>query len=404
MRLRKGILIVMIFGFSLESCQKKVESDDKFLQEFPIKDTPLNEVTGFDNYEIRNPLSQDQLNLLKLHTILNSDDSAFSINYKINFTPDFTTLIISHYANEVELFTTLINYDKDYNILGYLTVAYDEIAEGWVQEKSTIKNNMITVTKMNFSSEYPDSTITHYRVSEDGKITETYKPFEFEENYWYDFKDESGDSEIQLTLYFENGEIKGNYYKILTDEKIIIHAYLTGENIQIVEPRGSEKNTVLEGKITSNAEGEYWIKGDWITRVDKSKRKINLKLTGQSYGTFGNRYAVGLFGTTDEVENFMKKTKNSVLTLDSVWLSKNICYPIAVTIQNQEIKIYNENEFLKNFNEIIDSEFRDRIQNLTPVNLFSNYQGAMLGNGEIWIQNTKESTEENYDYCAVILN
>ena len=62
------------------------------------------------------------------------------------------------------------------------------------------------------------------------------------------------------------------------------------------------------------------------------------------------------------------------------------------------------NQLIDNFDQIFHQEFKDNINSFCVCNMFNNYRGAMLGNGEIWINNTPNSTENKFDFTITAIN
>ena len=87
----------------------------------------------------------------------------------------------------------------------------------------------------------------------------------------------------------------------------------------------------------------------------------------------------------DDVE-FMQKVKNAIAESNKEWLANYISYPLKTTLNGQEeIIVENRQQFIDNFEQIFFPAYKEQIEKHSVNNLFSNWQGTMLGNGEIWI-------------------
>jgi hypothetical protein len=62
-----------------------------------------------------------------------------------------------------------------------------------------------------------------------------------------------------------------------------------------------------------------------------------------------------------------------------------IHYPIKVNPGKKPFTIKNEKEFIKDYDRIITHDIQDVILKQKYENLFVNSQGAMIGDGEVWI-------------------
>ena len=92
---------------------------------------------------------------------------------------------------------------------------------------------------------------------------------------------------------------------------------------------------------------------------------------------------------TEEVEQFAEEIKNDVLRHDWDALSEKISYPIAIngtTVNNRE-------DFLKlNIDGKLNQEFVEAIRAETCRKMFCNWQGVMMGDGQIWFDNVYKGT------------
>ena len=92
---------------------------------------------------------------------------------------------------------------------------------------------------------------------------------------------------------------------------------------------------------------------------------------------------------TEEVEQFAEEIKNDVLKHDWDALSEKISYPIAIngtTVNNRE-------DFLKlDIDGKLNQEFVEAIRAETCRKMFCNWQGVMMGDGQIWFDNVYKGT------------
>ena len=75
------------------------------------------------------------------------------------------------FKGENELESTLVNYKPDGTLIDHKVIAYDEIAEGWSQKKSTIQKDFITITNILWVDEKQETT-TMCGILPEGKIVE----------------------------------------------------------------------------------------------------------------------------------------------------------------------------------------------------------------------------------------
>jgi hypothetical protein len=142
----------------------------QFLENYPLRSLPLVDSTYFDNFKQSAVLSVDQIKLLALEKIDADKDIQFSINYKLNLSPNFKSLVITYSPNDMELCTVLVNYTNSYSFVDCKMIAYDEIAESWEKTESLINSDKIEVTERNESSGSLVLKKTIFEIKKDGKF------------------------------------------------------------------------------------------------------------------------------------------------------------------------------------------------------------------------------------------
>jgi hypothetical protein len=223
-----------------------------------------------------------------------------------------------------------------------------------------------------------------------------------ETNTWNDFEGTLGKGRIQLSLYrLDNGQLKGSYCYKKYESKIQLTGQITGDKIVITEFLNGKPNGRFEGKVFTDKLDRF--EGTW---TDNSNTKsIEFKLTLQSTcgSDFGHRYS-DFYGTDDDVEKFMKHVKTSILNSDKEWIANHINYPLKTTLfKGKAITIKNKKQLIDNFDQIFHQEFKDKIKSLCVCNMFNNYQGVMLGDGQIWINNRPNSTDDTFNYIITAI-
>lgn len=137
---------------------KDLKSEYTFLKAYETKQVPYTDSTNFDNYKPNKFLSSDQCKLLNLDQIITKDQMEYGqtkvgINYILNISEKYNTIVVFIYYSEMELSSIMINYNDEYNIIDYKTIAMDEIAESLFRTESTIEKNHITITNYKFFNE-----------------------------------------------------------------------------------------------------------------------------------------------------------------------------------------------------------------------------------------------------------
>lgn len=151
-----------------DTAQEIPPTSIQLLKTLPVRNFPITDSTDFDNFnQIGIPdngfLKRIQFN--PEHTEANY----FRLNYKIPFSENFTSLVITYQRGEHELISMLLTVSKEEKIIDSLEISYDEIAESAFSKSSTIEKNKITVTDWNsMSGDEPISETHSYKVNSKG--------------------------------------------------------------------------------------------------------------------------------------------------------------------------------------------------------------------------------------------
>lgn len=211
----------------------------------------------------------------------------------------------------------------------------------------------------------------------------------FDKNHWYDFDGKLGGVEIQLSLYMpsDGNVVKGNYCYKKYENKISLSGVLKGNKIELTEFVNDKPNGYFQGTFFTDDRDRF--EGTW---TDASKTKhLDFKMTQTSSvhaSSFQQRY--DFWGSDQNIENLMKKIKQSIADGEKEWLANHIRYPIKTALNGKkETTVKNKQQFIDNFEQIFYPAYKEKIKKLCVCNMFYNMQGIMLGNGEIWIDGEK---------------
>jgi hypothetical protein len=89
--------------------------------------------------------------------------------------------------------------------------------------------------------------------------------------------------------------------------------------------------------------------------------------------------------THPEVRQLITDLQQAVAKHDPTAVAALVRYPIRVKLHGKPTYINNPKSFIKNYDSIITPDIAAVIQNQKYEALFVNYQGAMFGEGEVWI-------------------
>jgi hypothetical protein len=90
-------------------------------------------------------------------------------------------------------------------------------------------------------------------------------------------------------------------------------------------------------------------------------------------------------GNHVKVQQILTQLQQAVASHNAPAVAALIHYPIKVNPGKKPFTIKNEKEFIKDYDRIITHDIQDAIFKQKYENLFVNSQGAMIGDGEVWI-------------------
>ena len=108
-----------------------------------------------------------------------------------------------------------------------------------------------------------------------------------------------------------------------------------------------------------------------------------------------NLYSPICADSPKEVEDFAAKVKKDILEGNKKEVAQIIHYPLHTAIAGKNVKIENQEDFIKRFDELFTADFKKRIkENCFPMNMTTSYKGVWLGfNKELVIQMTRKGEE-----------
>ena len=86
-----------------------------------------------------------------------------------------------------------------------------------------------------------------------------------------------------------------------------------------------------------------------------------------------------------KVQQLLTHLQQSVASHNAAAVAALVHYPIKVNPGKKPFTIKNDKAFIKDYDDIITHDIQDAILKQKYENLFVNSQGAMIGDGEVWI-------------------
>ncbi len=89
---------------------------------------------------------------------------------------------------------------------------------------------------------------------------------------------------------------------------------------------------------------------------------------------------------------FLSELQAAVKAEDKAKVAALISYPVLVIRGDRKTHIKTKAEFLNRYDAIFDAHVRQVIAQQSAKCLFGNYQGAMIGDGEVWFREQQNGT------------
>ncbi|MBU3144638.1 hypothetical protein [Clostridium sp. CF012] len=215
-------------------------------------------------------------------------------------------------------------------------------------------------------------------------IDTTKSPFE---KGYYDYQGTINNKlPIHMSIYPLEKNMVGSYFYDKQRKEIKLQGKSGEKNIILYEYDDVGKNTgVFKGTMSTVDK----IEGTWISADSKNSYPFTMSLKSNIPGVeYGKRYMTALATKSDkDVENFVSKIQTLVINGDKEGLAQEIKYPINVMVNGKVTKIQNKDDFIVNYSQILNPNFKKAISNAYTKYMFVNWQGIMFGEGlyNIWI-------------------
>lgn len=218
----------------------------------------------------------------------------------------------------------------------------------------------------------------------------------------------SWDEVVNRTLAMEKFLInysdlkKGEYIKSLFDNYLFItmHGLNNTPLFDYESKQMDEKAKIaFTTALTQTTDGEYIKKlDDFMKLAEKSDYKLSDEI--ESYRkdntNSGNnesseelknsdRYNVAGIDDTDEFDKTFELLKAALVDNDKETFTDYIAYPIKVNLDGNKVEIKDKNEFIKNFDKIINEDMKNKFIDQKPEEFFVNQYGVSVGDGEFWL-------------------
>ncbi|MFF2482320.1 hypothetical protein [Paenibacillus sp. NPDC058071] len=98
-----------------------------------------------------------------------------------------------------------------------------------------------------------------------------------------------------------------------------------------------------------------------------------------------NPYYVAGIDSSEEFTTYFSKLQQAVKDGDSKSVADLISYPLRVNKSGKSFMIHSKEQFVQKYNRIITTEVKEKLLAQKADNVFVNWKGIMVGDGELWI-------------------
>lgn len=116
-----------------------------FIREYQRESLPKHVNPNFDNYLIKDTLLAEQVDSLKLWKLNKTEGTVFGINYLVHISRFYKSVIVTYLPAEHEMYTALVNYDANSDIIDYQIVAYDNSKDKKLRKSSVLNKKYVEV-------------------------------------------------------------------------------------------------------------------------------------------------------------------------------------------------------------------------------------------------------------------
>ncbi len=87
---------------------------------------------------------------------------------------------------------------------------------------------------------------------------------------------------------------------------------------------------------------------------------------------------------------FLAGLKAAVQGADKDKVAAMVQYPLRVNLEKGSRTVRTRSEFVKDYDRLVTPTVRKAIETQAPECLFANYQGVMIGNGQVWFEEQQD--------------
>jgi hypothetical protein len=110
------------------------------------------------------------------------------------------------------------------------------------------------------------------------------------------------------------------------------------------------------------------------------------------------------YDVTAQDKAFFGELRTAVLADDRERLAALVQYPISVRLSGKEVTLATPREFTERYREIITNDVKGAVKQQSADKLQKNWQGVMIGKGEIWFGRIKPAGAPQFVHKVIAVN
>lgn len=88
--------------------------------------------------------------------------------------------------------------------------------------------------------------------------------------------------------------------------------------------------------------------------------------------------------SAQKAKQFLAQLKAAIEAGNKQRVASMVAYPVRVFERGKKTRVRNKAEFIARYRDLITAAVKKAVMTQHPDCLFANYQGIMIGNGEVW--------------------
>lgn len=131
-------------------------------------------------------------------------------------------------------------------------------------------------------------------------------------------------------------------------------------------------------------------------------------LVGLLFVVVGSQADTEMYSVTASDKAFFEQIRKAILTDDAEWFSGAVSYPIELHLKKGTLHLARKADLKKHASLIFDERLKSLVRNQSASSLFKNWQGVMIGDGELWFSEVGAKTGQEgglaWEYRITALN